>query len=291
MFNQGVFNQGVTPTPRAVRRLTAVPVRLTRRIVAAGLALAITVSGCGTGEDTPPLPGERRNTPVVGNSATPPERLGDVLVARYTFDDGLADGQVSDASGNHLALQAVTADGGTVDQLPRGGGLAVRFPTPCQPSAQHRCPRAILETVGGTALNPVGERLRFGASLRLARTETSTGSNVLQKGFATGGSQWKLQIDGADGRPSCVVVGVVRPRIHLVVADASIADDKWHAVACDRHGTAFTITVDGVERGRVTVPADLTIANEYPVRIGGNSANQRNDQYFGALDDAFIAIG
>lgn len=263
------------------------------RVAAVALLVASAATGCGTVDDPAPPARDPGNTPVVGTSASaiPPERLGDVLVARYTFDDGLADGQVSDASGNHLVLRAVTGDGGTIDQIPRAGGLAVRFPTPCQPTAQHRCPRAILEAVGATALNPAGKRLRFGASLRLAATETSTGSNVMQKGFATGGSQWKLQIDGTEGRPSCVVVGVNRPRIHLVVADVPIADGKWHAVSCDRHGTAFTITVDGVERGRVAVPADLVVANQLPVRIGGNSPNQRNDQYFGALDDAFVAIG
>lgn len=295
-----VFNRYVTPACRtnrlflAVRaggRLLAVKQHRIARVIGAALTVVVVASGCGVADDTPPPPIDRDATPAVAGSATPPEQLGDALAARYTFDDGVSDGAFTDASGNGLILRAAATDGGKVEEIPRGAGLAVRFPTPCQPTAQHRCPRTILETLGGTALNPANKRLRYGASLRLAPTETSQGSNVIQKGFATGSSQWKLQIDGAEGRPSCVIVGVVRPRIYLVVATTSIADGEWHAVTCERHGTALTVSIDGIERGRVAVPADLTIANQYPVRIGGNSANQRNDQYFGALDDAYVAIG
>ena len=94
------------------------------------------------------------------------------------------------------------------DREPRdGGGQAVRFPPPCAVYGDRSCARAVLESGPADLLNPEARPLRFGASIRLAPTETAKGENVLQKGYSAKGSQYKLQIDGSLGRPSCVLVG------------------------------------------------------------------------------------
>jgi hypothetical protein len=140
-------------------------------------------------------------------------------------------------------------------------------------------------------LNPGTRPFRYGAAVRLDATETAPGENVLQKGYSLGASQFKLQIDGAAGRPSCVIVGTASPRIYVLVADRSVADDQWHQVECTRSGASVTISVDGAVAGRQTVPATLSVANNEPLRVGGKGLSPNNDQYHGAVDDVFVELG
>jgi hypothetical protein len=112
----------------------------------------------------------------------------------------------------------------------------------------------------------------------------------MQKGFSVGGgSQWKLQVDGANGHPSCVVVGEGESRIHTVYADITIADGTWHDVSCRRDETKLVITVDGAHRKSATIPKNLTISPSGPMRIGGKSLKPDNDQFFGTLDDVYVS--
>jgi hypothetical protein len=69
-----------------------------------------------------------------------------------------------------------------------------------------------------------------------------------------------------------------------------VADGSWHRVICERRGTALAIAVDGVVRGRVTVPADLTIGNQRPLRIGGPNLSNSSDLYHGWLDDVYAIL-
>jgi hypothetical protein len=211
--------------------------------------------------------------PAAGGEASPGP-----LVVRYGFEGE-----------GHVPLRAHAAAGGAVQTEPHGGGRAVRFPAPCPDYGDPACPRVILET--SFAANPGTAPLRFGATVRLAATETSNGENVLQKGFSHGHSQFKLQIDGSGGQPSCVLVGTSSPRIHVVTAGASVADGQWHTVECARVGTALTVFVDGAAAGRADVPAGLSIVNNDPLRIGGKGTSANNDQFHGALDDVFVSIG
>src|SRR5213076_3164477 len=73
----------------------------------------------------------------------------------------------------------------------------------------------------------------------------------------------KSQVDGYAGRPSCAVGG------YLARSAVSIADGRWHDVMCERSDGWLTISVDGVPRGRVAVPAAAAIGNDLPLRIGG----------------------
>jgi hypothetical protein len=51
------------------------------------------------------------------------------------------------------------------------------------------------------------------------------------------------------------------------------------------------ISVDGVEHGSKALPEGLDISPEGPVRIGGKNLKPDNDQYFGTLDDVYVAAG
>jgi hypothetical protein len=147
----------------------------------------------------------------------------------------------------------------------------------------------ILERANGPDLNPGTAPFHYGASVLVRRDETAAGSNVVQKGYANRGGEWKLQVDGAGGYPSCVLVGRGSGRLHTVRSSRSVADGQWHQVTCWRSATAFAIAVDGVDRGRVGLPAGLDITNTMPLRIGGKHARAGNDQYAGAVDDVFFA--
>jgi hypothetical protein len=214
---------------------------------------------------------------------------GAETTVRYSFDGGVS-GAVADEA-RRLPLRASTAAGGALGTEPHGTGLAVRFPATCAVYGDKSCPRAILETGPAEVLNPGRRPLRYGAAVRMTASETAKGENVLQKGYSQGDSQFKLQIDGADGRPSCVLVGVGSPEILVLNGDSSVSDGQWHVVECRRDGSVLTITVDGVESGRRNVPAELSIVNKDPLRIGGKGTGPNNDQFHGAIDDVQVVIG
>ncbi|MFC4069739.1 LamG-like jellyroll fold domain-containing protein [Actinoplanes subglobosus] len=182
-------------------------------------------------------------------------------------------------------LTAFTGNDGRVRWVPHGPGQAVRFPSPC---SREPCPRLILRALNRPELNPGTAPFSFGATVRLSPRHTTDGQNVLQKGYAVEGSQYKLQIDGSAGRPSCVLVGAGSRRIHLVIADVGVADGAWHRLACRRGPATLGILVDGVPRAGVPIPAGLRIDNAMSLNVGGKSAHGDNDQFHGAVDDVWI---
>ncbi|GIG58063.1 hypothetical protein Lfu02_24350 [Longispora fulva] len=199
-----------------------------------------------------------------------------------TDGDGLT---LKDASGHGHDLSTHTARGGAITLLRDGDRPRLRFPAPCTGS----CPHAILE--GGTVaedLNPGARRIRFGATLRMSPDETTEGSNVLQKGYSLEGSQYKLQVDGFEGHPSCVLVG--SGPIWLVYSRVGVADSRWHDVLCERDGGELTISVDGAVTGRIDVPEHLSVTNDEPLRLGGKGTSANNDQFSGELAAAFVSV-
>jgi len=70
----------------------------------------------------------------------------------------------------------------------------------------------------------------------------------------------------------------------------TVADGRWHALACARSGRLLSIAVDGVPRAAVTVPLNVSIVNSEPLRIGGKNVSVDNDQFAGLLDDVFLTI-
>jgi Concanavalin A-like lectin/glucanases superfamily len=220
-------------------------------------------------------------------SASPVTSSG--VVARYGFDT--TTGTMADNSGRGHTLTVVADHGGAVRMIPHGTGGAVAFPARCTATAKSRCPHVVLQTPATADLDPGTRPIAYGAAVRLARNQTTKGQNVLQKGYSVTGSQYKLQIDGAPGRPSCVLVDDKRPGIRLVRSSVTAADGTWHTIECRRTGTVFSILVDGILRGLRAVPAGLSVRNNGPLSVGGKGTSANNDQFQGALDNVWVRIG
>ncbi|MFG1995822.1 LamG-like jellyroll fold domain-containing protein [Actinoplanes sp. NPDC048988] len=221
-----------------------------------------------------------------GPAVAPTPTTG-LLVARYAFN-GRA-GSIIDESGRGHTLRVISGHGGAVRRVVHGQGSALAFPSRCTARV---CPHVALQTATSSAdLNPGTRNIAFGAEVMLTPGQTSKGQNVVQKGYSTTSSQWKLQIDGAAGRPSCVLVDDKRPPIRMATSSVSVADGQWHSVECRRVATNLFVLVNGYLRGRTTIPAKLSITNDRPMSIGGKGAYADNDQFNGALDNVWVQIG
>jgi Concanavalin A-like lectin/glucanases superfamily len=221
-------------------------------------------------------------------SAAPATPTG-VVVARYAFDP--ATGTVADNSGHGHTLTVITGHGGAVRTIAHGTGRALAFPGKCTMTVKRRCPHVVLQARSAADLNPGTRPVAYGAAVRLARNQTTKGQNVLQKGYSATTSQYKLQVDGIPGRPSCVLVDDRKPAIRLVRSSVSVADGTWHAIECRRSGAMFSILVDGIVRGVLAIPAGLSVRNGGPLSVGGKGASANNDQFQGALDNVWVRIG
>lgn len=184
---------------------------------------------------------------------------------RFDFDDGVE----GESGGITLRIRG---DAGTIVSDAR----AVRF---------RARGKAILEGTPGDLLNPGFRNFSYGASVKLTRAQVRRGANLVQKGFANSGTQFKLQID--NGKPSCVLAG---QWIHRAQSSRSIDDGSWHDLSCERTWSMLILRVDGVRVARASVPAGLGIANRHPLRIGGKNLSDRNDQYVGLLDSVYITM-
>jgi hypothetical protein len=211
-----------------------------------------------------------------------------VVVAKYTFDG--RSGAMLDDSGKGHTMTLVASHGGVLKQVLHGSGEAVAFPAKCAGKAPP-CPHAVLQSPNSADLNPGIRPLAYGATVRLPRSQTSKGQNVVQKGYSATSSQYKLQVDGTPGRPSCVLVDDKTLTIKLVRSTVTVADGAWHAVECSRAADVFIILVDGVIRGTLTIPAALAVTNTSPLSIGGKGTSRDNDQFQGAVDDVWVRIG
>lgn len=234
-----------------------------RRVLLLAATLALLGSVCG---------------PSAQASATPD-------VVRFTFDGASL---LADVTGHGHDLTPVSRHGGTFSTVEHGGGRALAFPPPCH---DEPCPRIALRAVTANDLDPGTRPIRWGASVLLAADQTTKGENVLQKGYSASGSQYKLQIDGLPGDPSCVLVDDKRPQIHVAKSSVSVADGQWHTLECRRAGARLVVVVDGVPRGAAIIPADLSVRNRIPLSVGGKGSFTDNDQFQGALDDVWVSIG
>jgi hypothetical protein len=209
-------------------------------------------------------------------------------VASYNFDTTIADGTFDDGSGHGHLLRAVVRNGGKIVMTPHGNGQALTFPPKCTGAT---CPRLVLQATDTPDLNPGSRPLRYGAAVLLAPTEAGGGENVLQKGYSTGGGQYKLQVDGLSGKPSCGIGGKAGPAVHIARSRQSIADGKWHTVECRRTGPTLAILVDAQMQASVAVPATLSVESAQPFSIGGKGVGADGDQFHGSLDDVWVRIG
>ncbi|MEU7903957.1 LamG-like jellyroll fold domain-containing protein [Actinoplanes sp. NPDC049118] len=238
-----------------------------------------------TGARPATVPAAVRTTAVQAASAGAAAGAGRI-VAWYAFDGGRSS-LITDDSGNGHTLRLVAGNGGRVLAVQHGSGRAVRFPPKCTTG---KCPHAALQSPSAANLNPGTKPISYGAMVLLARSQTTKGQNILQKGYSATSSQYKLQVDGAAGRASCVLVGA-RPGIRLVTSSTPVADGSWHAIECRRRGGSLSVLVDGVVRGNRTISKRLSVANNRPLSLGGKGAYSDNDQFQGILDNVWVRIG
>jgi len=250
------------------------------------------LAACDTTTATPPATGSGHGTAHTPAATEPARPLKLALKLPGTLpSQALTQGAtVPDTSGAGHDGTVQTSPTGGVSLQPISGRTgttnAVQFLDPCTAGAT--CPKAIIEVPDSPAFVPGPADFAFGADVMLTNAQTSDGSNVVQKGFSTGGgSQWKLQVDHTAGAPSCIVVGTTADTRYVAWASTSIADGAWHEVRCSRTGETLTILVDGVQRGKAQLPAGLEVRPQGPVRIGGKNLRPTNDQYFGAVSDVY----
>jgi hypothetical protein len=251
----------------------------------ATIAVVLSVGGCGH-------QGDEEDGPGAQQTGRPGPDLTKASLWLSFDDDETPEGTpgFEDAAGGLSVGLVVTANGGEIGKVPGadGSGSAVEFPAKCTDPTG--CPRAMVEVMADPAHDPGNHPFEYGAAVWLAPDQTTSGSNIVQKGrFGTEGGQWKLQVDNDEGQPSCVVRGDSPGAEPVVVrSKVSIADSQWHRVACrrDRHG--LTIEVDGetevkdVEIGSVT--------SEWPVRVGAPGVGEGDDQFHGRIDDVYLII-
>ncbi|WP_430781203.1 LamG-like jellyroll fold domain-containing protein [Actinoplanes sp. G11-F43] len=207
------------------------------------------------------------------------------MSAHYGFNGRSS--SIIDESGNGHTLRVISFQGGRVRPVVHGPGTALAFPGKC---TDRICPHVALQSAWSADLNPGTRDIGFGADVLLTAAQTSSGQNVLQKGYSVTSSQYKLQIDGIAGHPSCVLVDDRRPIIRVVRSTVTAADGRWHRLRCQRSGTRLEIFVDDVLRGRTLVPANLRITNDMPLSIGAKGAYRDNDQFNGVLDNVWVRI-
>jgi hypothetical protein len=259
--------------------------------VIGAVAAALTVAGTASAaqaqppsDSTAPASTTGQDPGTTATAAT----AGPHTVARYTFDARRSDGTFPDMSGSGHSLRAAGTHDATTRMTPRASGSALVFPGTCGGSS---CPHLVLQATSAPDLSPGSADLRFGADVMLARSQTTAGQNVVQKGYSSSGGQYKLQIDGTAGRPSCVMVDDGAVTIHIAMSGVTVADGRWHRVECRRSGSQLSVVVDGVTRRTVTIPAALSVDNTLPLSIGGKGPGGNNDQFHGALDDVWITVG
>lgn len=262
----------------------ASPTRGLARTVAVASLLALAACGGSSGGGT----GERD-----GGTATPPAAGDDLASADLwlAFEDSESTSEggtaFPDAVGGDVVARVVSANGGAIELVEGadGTGLAVAFPPLCTDAAG--CPRAMVEIESDPALEPGQDPFAFGATVWLAPEDTTSGSNIVQKGrFATDGGLWKLQVDDEEGHPSCVLRS--GDTLLRVRSEVTVADSTWHRVLCTRDADGISIVVDGVEEREDGALG--SVDSEWPIRIGSPGVGEGDDQFHGRVDDVFLRL-
>ena len=258
----------------------------TPRVALAVAVLVLTAGGCAGGSE--PLEGAGLSTRAPSPSVRPDLADADLWLSFEQPAEGY-DGspEYDDALGGPLGGRVVTANGGRVTPAPGADGSAgaVAFPARC--TAPTGCPRAMVEVPPDRSIDPGDRPFEYGATVWLAPDQTSTGSNIVQRGrFGTTGGQWKLQVDSDAGEPSCVVRS--GEDLVLVRSSVTVADSRWHRVVCSRDDQGVSIRVDGaVDR---TPGRTGSVSSPLPLSIGSPGVGDQDDQFHGRVDDVFVRI-
>lgn len=145
-------------------------------------------------------------------------------------------------------------------------------------------------------LNPGDRPLAYGLRVKQTAAQGTGEQNVLQKGLIGGGNgQYKLELD--DGVPRCYVrdvkdgTGVARKA--AVSSGTSIADGRWHRLACLLNASTFSLYVDGTLVAQTSASAVGAIRPWGDLTLGGKPTCDRLgcDYYTGLMDTAYVSVG
>ncbi len=153
-------------------------------------------------------------------------------------------------------------------------------------------PAGAARRVGRPGPGPGTKPFTYGLTLAATAAAVGSESNLLQKGVADAQGQWKLQIGGKKKLPSCVIAGAGKgAKRYIAKSTAGVLDNKYHTVTCQRTASQLIIWVDGQNRGAVAVPADVSISNNLPLRVGAQNLNAKQTAFGGVIDDVTITLG
>jgi hypothetical protein len=199
---------------------------------------------------------------------------------------------ITDTSGWANDGVVVTADGGSIDVVADAVGMVADFPADCLSAP---CADAMVQVADHPSLDPLMADFEWGARILMQANETADGENIVQKGITDEiGGQWKLQVDKADGLPSCVVSGrapgeSVDRRV-VLKSSVGVADGVWHQITCRRTAiTGVEVVIDGVVTGVAAMPV-VNLDSDAVVTIGAKWVlPTENDQFHGLVDDVFMS--
>jgi len=257
---------------------------------------------------------------LASGTHSPAEASTDVELS-LTFDASNLDLQAIDLSNSGTAAMTtsvVSLNGGQVLPVPSrtAEGVAARFPAFDATRSGARAVIRIMNAGSEDVLDPGSRTITWSAdfmvdAISVSKTSGSTdnGNNVLQRGLAGSGHQFKLQVDGKDGkRPGCRVETAVGSL--LVVVPVTVVSSTWYRASCERDGDILTGTVSRLDNdGNVlqtwsrtatytgaTPLGDLTFNNPtLPTSIGGKlrddgTARVAGDQFNGVIDNVVIDL-
>jgi hypothetical protein len=272
------------------------------RQLRASLVVLSTLVGCGevsvSGGAGDARPVDAATGAMVDAPVPDAEPKGPAVVMTYDLEQELEvagdDLFVPDASGSGRRGQVLTTLSKTplVERFERGDeGFALHFPAVC-PVAP--CPRAILEVEESEDQNPGPRNFAVTVDILLepASADPAPDENVMQKGNFDSPGQWKVEIDGLR-QPVCTfhypTDGSDPGPAPAVRIGQSIDDGFWHRVRCEHEDGKIRIVLDdGVDMTEEAAPGTVDIANELPIRIGGQNLGDTSDQFHGDLDNISV---
>jgi hypothetical protein len=147
---------------------------------------------------------------------------------------------------------------------------------------------SIVRVPHSSDLNPGDGDFSYGAWVKFTAVPPPTTFDVIRKGVSESqGGDYKLELFRANDAAKARCYAKGSGGSDGITGGNNLNDGQWHQLTCERFGSSWRITVDGVTTsenasiGRIANTADVT--------IGAKPTNE--DWFDGLIDDAFIAIG
>ncbi|GAA4880259.1 hypothetical protein [Serinicoccus chungangensis] len=282
--------------------------RASSLLLAVGL---VALSGCGVVAERDPDAGrvvEQAEEPAQQTAtASPPAAVDDegnlLSLELSTIDEESLDELSVGTQG--LAVATVALNGGLVTAgVDSFGEPALRFPEFSLDDAPPRAIVRVTQEAEAGVLDVDEEDFVFGVDFALDDVSLGTtvdgGNNLIQRGLASGESQFKIDSDGEN--VLCRMAGldgVLEARIHQ-----ELEAGEWYRVRCARQGESIEVSLAPLSVvGQTATKSDsgplgaLSFEEGVPLSLGGKLAangaviRSATDQFNGVLAQPFLAVG